>query len=319
MVVWENNNLTKGSTALITDLFPIIEIPDDAAQAEEAMGTKFKFWFHHPELGNCLFKLARPQTGEDWSEKIAAELAQLLGLPHATYQLATWQGQPGIISPSFLPKSTALIHGNDILAGLASIYPRNQGYKLSQHTITIVFEALRSPGLQLPLNSTPPIGIAEAISTFVGYLLLDAWISNGDRHHENWGFVVQLPEGIPHLAPTYDHASCLGRELLDATRQKRIQSRTIQQYVQKSRSAFYQQESDKQPMLTFDVFAEIAHNYPRSAAIWLDQLAQVPLQEVKALFERIPASRISPLALEFGHRMLEINRSRLLNLRKDLN
>ena len=302
----------------MNDLFPIIEIPADAAQAEEAMGTKFKFWYRHPKLGDCLFKLARPNTGEDWSEKIAAELAKLLGLPHATYELATWQEKSGIISPNFLPRNTALIHGNDILAGSLFKYSKDQGYKLSQHTITIVLQALRSPGLQLPLNWTPPPGITEAVSTFIGYLLLDAWIGNGDRHHENWGFVVQQPKGIPHLAPTYDHASCLGRELLDAGRNKWLQRQTVKQYAEKSKSAFYQQESHNQPMLTFDVFAQIACQYSLSAAIWLDQLAQIPLQEVKVLLDRIPSSQISPLALEFGYQMLEINRSRLLCLREKL-
>jgi hypothetical protein len=302
----------------MSNQFPIFEVPVDAAEAEEAMGTKFKFWFQHPELGNCLFKQARSNTGEDWAEKIAAELAQLLGLPHASYELAAWQGQPGIISPSFLPKNTALIHGNDILAGLASSYPRYQGYRLSQHTITIVLEALRSRGLQLPLNWRPPTGIAEAVSTFIGYLLLDAWVGNGDRHHENWGFVVQLPQGIPHLAPTYDHASCLGRELLDAKRQEKLQQQTVKQYAERSRSAFYQQESDRRAMLTFDVFAAIARQYSQSAKIWLNQLAKISLQEVKDLLQQIPNSRISLVALEFGYQMLEINRSRLLRLQEDL-
>lgn len=52
--------------------FPIFEISLDAAEAPEAMGTKPKFWFEHPEFGRCLFKQARSKTGEDWSEKIAA-------------------------------------------------------------------------------------------------------------------------------------------------------------------------------------------------------------------------------------------------------
>jgi hypothetical protein len=46
--------------------------------------------------------------------------------------------------------------------------------------------------------------------------MLDAWIGNGDRHHLNWGLVrnkltPNIIETI-HLAPTYDHASSLGRE-----------------------------------------------------------------------------------------------------------
>lgn len=65
----------------MSNQFQIIEVPDDAAESEEAMGSKFKFWFKHQDLGKCLFKQVRPNTGEDWSEKVAAELAELLGLP----------------------------------------------------------------------------------------------------------------------------------------------------------------------------------------------------------------------------------------------
>ena len=302
----------------MSNLFPIIDVPDNAAEAQEAMGTKFKFWYRHPELDNCLFKLARPETGEDWSEKIAAELAGLLGLPHAIYELATWLGQPGIISPRFLPKSTALIHGNDILAGQVSSYPKSQGYRLSQHTLSLVLQALTKPGLRLPLQWSPPSGISEAVSVFVGYLMLDAWIGNGDRHHENWGFVVQLPDGIPHLAPTYDHASCLGRELLDAKRIERLQNQTVEKYAERSRSAFYRQESDKRPMSTLEVFRAIAQQYPKSANLWLEKLAQLSSQDLTSLWERIPSHRISQPALEFGYRMLEINRRRLLNPQEDL-
>lgn len=212
--------------------FPVYLIANDAAQSEEAMGTKFKFWLKHSDLGDCLFKMARPDTGEDWSEKIAAELSGLLGLPHASYELATWQDTagtcfPGVLSPSFLVPDTTLLHGNDILAGLTSSYPKEQGYRLSEHTLSSVFDALRSSGLRLPIGWTALPHITGAAGVFVGYLMLDAWIGNGDRHHENWGFVIQLPDGIPHLAPTYDHASCLGRELQDAKRSERLHQKTI--------------------------------------------------------------------------------------------
>ncbi|MEH1947324.1 MAG: hypothetical protein V7K77_10255 [Nostoc sp.] len=69
------------------ELFPIIDVPLDAPEADEDLGTKVKFWFRHQYLGRCLFKKARPNTGEDWAEKIAAELCELLGLPHANYEL----------------------------------------------------------------------------------------------------------------------------------------------------------------------------------------------------------------------------------------
>jgi hypothetical protein len=72
----------------VSQKFSIFEISSEAPEEPEAMGTKEKFWFHHKELGLCLYKKARPNTGEDWSEKIAAELCNLINLPHAKYELA---------------------------------------------------------------------------------------------------------------------------------------------------------------------------------------------------------------------------------------
>jgi hypothetical protein len=151
--------------------FEIVDVPDDAAQAEEAMGTKFKFWYPDPKRGDCLFKQARANTGEDWAEKIAAELCQSLGLPHAKYELATWKNTPGTISPRAIPEDATLFHGNDILARLVSDYPCAQGYRVSQHTLEIVLQALSEKIVQLPPNWNPPNEINSAVDTFVGYLL----------------------------------------------------------------------------------------------------------------------------------------------------
>jgi hypothetical protein len=299
-------------------LFPIIEVSADAAQAEEAMGTKFKFWFQHLEMGNCLFKMARPNTGEDWSEKIASELCKLLGLPHARYELAVWGDIAGTISPSFLTSNTILLHGNDILASVVSNYPRDQGYKTSQHTLTNVVNALTMPGLKLPVGWNPVADITDAVSVFVGYLLLDAWIGNTDRHHENWGFMIDQPKGIPYLAPTYDHASCLGRELQDSKRGKRLQQKSIALYANKSHSAFFSDVADKETMLTFDAFSVIAKKYNQSAAIWLNRLESISSSDLQRIFQRIPGHRISSFAIDFSTQMLDCNKFRLLKLREDL-
>lgn len=112
--------LTRVDDLFSTDLFAIIEVPDNADQSSEDMGTKYKFWYLNPQLGRCLFKQARPNTGEDWAEKLAAELAQLLGLPHVKYELATFKKQSGSISLSMLPRNAFLQHGNEILTSIIS-------------------------------------------------------------------------------------------------------------------------------------------------------------------------------------------------------
>jgi hypothetical protein len=62
-------------------MFDVVAIADDVQDNLEPLGTKPKFWFRTEAGVWCLFKEARPNTGEDWAEKIACELARLLGLP----------------------------------------------------------------------------------------------------------------------------------------------------------------------------------------------------------------------------------------------
>ncbi len=49
----------------------IVTVPENTPNATEQLGTKRKFWFQGEDSVNYLFKEARPNTGEDWSEKIA--------------------------------------------------------------------------------------------------------------------------------------------------------------------------------------------------------------------------------------------------------
>src|SRR6476469_1996874 len=95
-------------------MYPIVRIRADAPEATEPLGTKDKFWYGG---GQYLFKQVRPNTGEDWSEKIAAELAGSLGLPHADYDLAEWntedQSVYGVRSRNFYPPGTALVLGTN--------------------------------------------------------------------------------------------------------------------------------------------------------------------------------------------------------------
>ncbi len=296
--------------------FPVLIITeaDYELSKNETMGSKYKFWFQHHSLGRCLYKQARFSLGEDWAEKVAAELCELLGLPHAIYELAeTWEGNRGVVSPYFLPSGGTLVHGNEVLTPIVPNYPTSVTYGASQHTIDIVLRVIEADNLNLPIGWAVPSGIQTAVEVFVGYLLLDAWIGNGDRHHENWGFVrnkaATNTETI-HLAPTYDHASCLGRDLSDEQRQKR----SVEAYANKCFSAFYSSIDDKKPLKTFDVFGKIQERYPNAAQVWLSRLESVSRANILEIFNRIPKNRISTIAIEFAVNILEFNQRRLLDL-----
>ena len=82
--------------------YSVIDIPQDAREDIEQLGSKPKFWV---SIGasRWLFKEARANTGEDWAEKVAAELARTLDIDAAVVELATYMGRRGCISQNFPP------------------------------------------------------------------------------------------------------------------------------------------------------------------------------------------------------------------------
>jgi hypothetical protein len=79
---------------LLLRMYPIIRVLANAPEATEPLGTKDKFWY---DAGRLMFKQVRPGTGEDWAEKVSAELARRFGLPLAEYDLAQWETAGGYV------------------------------------------------------------------------------------------------------------------------------------------------------------------------------------------------------------------------------
>jgi len=123
----------------MTSEFPILLVTQKAyeASSNETLGSKYKFWFDHEELGRCLYKQSRENLGEDWAEKVASELCSLLGLPHAVYELAsTWEGSRGVVSPNFLPQGGTLVQTS------LTLKDRNAQLRLMQTNVSQRFMAV---------------------------------------------------------------------------------------------------------------------------------------------------------------------------------
>ena len=117
-----------------------------------------------------------------------------------------------------------LILGNQLLQERDPAYPAGTKYKLKAHTVDAVAAVVQT--LQLPppeyCRALPP-GIDSALAVFAGDVMLDAWIANQDRHHENWG-ALRDPSGL-YLAPTFDHGASLARNVSDDEKRSRMASR----------------------------------------------------------------------------------------------
>jgi hypothetical protein len=311
-------------------MFRIHVVPANSRDRDEPMGTKFKFWYEDPELGRCLFKAARPGHGEDWAEKAAQELAALIRVPAALYELAVWGHDPGVICPTFVVEGATLVHGNELLAGADALYalPSDAGRRSpSLYTVDRVLATLEQSGARPHPQWELPNGVSTAADVLTGYLLVDAWIGNTDRHHENWA-VVDAPPAAGgttrdrFVAPLYDSASCLGRNEPDEKRVRRLTTRdrndTVAAYASRAVSAFYGAPGDARPLSPLDAFRRAAAIRPEAARAWLSELASIPPGAVQALFGQFPPVRVSGAARDFAVRMLEFNSRRLLDLAAEL-
>lgn len=277
------------------------------APAIETLGSKRKFWFTMPASGggsDWLFKYpARADSGEHWAEKIAAEVAALLAVPHARLELAEFQGQRGSITQSFLPNAAVeLAHGNEVMEDAIGA----GNFHHSHHTIGNIRQALRSV-------FRPPMSYDEVHRQFIRFLVLDGVISNADRHSENWG-ILRAPDGVS-LAPSYDHGSSLGRELTDGARERRLAEDTIGRYSERGRGGIYQTADDRHGLSPLQVVRSVAAEYPALVSSALERLELADEASFQQIIGRMPDGWMSDAAQAFALELMRYNRSELFRMR----
>jgi hypothetical protein len=264
---------------------------------DEQLGSKEKFWFLRSNK-RWLFKESRlictpdytEPTGEDWAEKAAAEIASLISVRAARVELAEYKNRRGSASLNFISSGEHLEHGNEILAGRVFGYDKTKRLKQSNHTIHNIVKAIKSM-----FSSEPDAQIV--LEELAGYIVLDALIGNTDRHHENWGLlshVVRIDDPIEDwdypvkqriytVAPSFDHASSLGRELLDSTRQSFLGQEKMVKYVKKGKGGIYRHSRDKHGENPLEMVKFAYKLYPDFFRPTLITLENVPLADILAV------------------------------------
>jgi HipA-like C-terminal domain len=247
-------------------------------------------------------------------------MADALAIPHVVVELAEARdtGDPGamILDLTTSVPDGVIVHGNELLFTLDMSYPKTKKYRTSEHTLSNVLQALSRPEITLPRGFQVLDGIHTASELLVGYLLLDALSGNTDRHHENWALLSFKHEERLELAPTYDHASSMGRELLDLDRARRLTTRdtraTVEAYAKQARSALYRDPQDRRPLGTIAAFAEAAQRQPSAARIWQARLQDLSDEMLKTIVTRVPNRSMSETSQRFAMRFLQYTRREIL-------
>ena len=277
----------------MNDPYAIIQVDPESMLQQEEMGSKEKFWCQ-PFLKTTdatqatdtawLFKYPQPNTGQHWAEKIASEVAEVLGICHATVELAEFAGNKGSIAESFVPDGGALYHGNQVLQNAIVQYDPKQRFKQSTHTMHNILAALSGA-------FTDTDGAMSAKASMAEYMILDAVIGNTDRHHENWG-VLRTGIGADRtecIAPSFDHASSLGRELLDKRRDRAIAQNRVSAYAERARGAIYWTEQDTHGVSPLDLVRRGTDSHPELFGPALSKLDNLDSDVLNCLVNRIPS------------------------------
>lgn len=289
------------------------------ADVLESIGTKPKTWLVEPDSGLWLFKASRVRahepSGEDWAEKVASEIAKLLGVPHATIELAHRSGTRGVISATFVAKESYLVHGNELLSAKDIDYPQDErSNDTPGYTIASIKEALKGvakPDQQANEPAIPPE--AEAFEWFAGYLVLDAWINNTDRHHMNWGVIT--PDN--RLAPSFDHGSSLAFGETEARRARLLgpEGTSAAEWLERGRAKPFQ----GMPSMISVATEALERCSEVNRTGWISRLEQVDLTVVDSIIDKVPETGpsgtiMSDTARTLCKEILRINRERLLNV-----
>lgn len=293
------------------DPYPVVEIQEEwlLDEPEEEMGSKRKFWYRE-EGSDWLFKFPRPNTGEHWAEKIAAEVANLLEIPHAPVELARFGDDRGSTSESFTPKGYELVHGNQLLRWASSGYDPDKKFGQAQHTLASIFGVVDRLFTVAEAKTRRKRQIAE-------YLVLDALIGNTDRHHENWG-ILRRREGDQWrggIAPSFDHASSLGRELRDERRRMLLAQNNVGTYVERGRGAVFWSSDERHAPSPVELVRRAVPVHGDLFRPALDKLGNMDPSGVKGLIDRIPERWISPSARYFAVAVVDYSASQLRMIR----
>ena len=202
-----------------------------------------------------------------------------------------------------MERGEELVHGNQMLAGVVHGYDSENWYRQSSHTLANIWRVM-------DLYFVEPEAQVLGKSRIAEYMVLDALVGNTDRHHENWGLVLSRPQDkqwMGEVAPSYDHASSLGRELRDERRDGILAGNRVGDYVERGHGAIYWSEEDRRGPSPLELVRCATRSYPDLFRPALENLRRMDKGSLIDLVDRVPSNWMSASAREFAIAQLHYN------------
>ena len=299
----------------------------------ESRGSRHKFWIsieEEPKL--WLLKFPRPNTGEHWAEKIAAEVGRLIEVDCARVELADCGGELVTICESFdsgnrdeqhehvdelrdwFYDETILVEGCYVLAWNDDQYDVETRFGQRDHNVSNIIRAVKG----LFRDPSFPAGgrVDDILQALASYAMLDGLIGNTDRHHENWTLQIVLVHASAtawmSAAPSYDHASSLGRELHDQSRKRILDTDGVLNYVNRGHGGVFGDGGQNRAPSPLDTAKYISQRWPEYTQATLQRIGETPDSEFRTAIDRVPTEFMGDIAKEFAYQIIVTSKNELL-------
>ena len=299
--------------------YPIMHLPISSGEIENR-GARRKSWVTLGEDGTqWLLKYPRPNTGEHWAEKVASEIGRLFGINTTRVELARAGGELATICKSFLVEAEApaqdadsfagRLHGSEFFNIVVPGYDPDIVWSNRAHNVKTIVSAIAQAG-----NSTGVPNWMELLAELFSFALLDALVGNTDRHHDNWMLLFSVRRGNLQLevAPSFDHASSLGRELTDERRRRILHSTNgVLNYLKRGRGGVFTRGTQRRAPSPLHLAQLLCKWNNELAGDWSSRLASVPDAEIWSTIDRIPPEFMSELAKRLAYELVVASRAEL--------
>ncbi|MDJ0316035.1 HipA domain-containing protein [Arthrobacter antibioticus] len=283
---------------------PVIDLSSWRRADDEPLGETDKRWFVDPCTSQrWLYKPNRQNRSQDEGscEAATSRIANLLGIPAASVELARYAETTGCISRNVILDPT---HEMEEAASYLVEFTKNFDPRDKQsrgHSLATIRALLEQ--IQGPIGYDPTLSAAD---WFSGYLLFDALIGNTDRHSQNWA-VETTQTGELHLAPSFDHATSLGISNRGDKRDRLLESpKLIPDFA--AQATAHRFESGKTVSLVDFACSFLAGCSPQAQEHWRHRINDFPAAEA---IEALTSSRMSLPATSLATNIIQSNLERL--------
>ncbi len=119
------------------------------------------------------------------------------------------------------------------------------------------------------------------------------------------------------VAPSFDHASSLGRELTDERRAELLKSATVGRYARRATGGIFLDSADRKGASPLALVQFGLQEYPGYFGPALNRFREAPRDGILATVDEVPESRMSATSKLFAKELLTFTQGFLLELPDD--